>query len=132
MLGVFYVQRKDMPSDGTVCRTFPTGGTGRLPGKPEQNAVPTKGDTMGMARAGNGFSPPATGHYIFSVHTAVPSKGAAGFFYSTHFYLFPKQITKRYIISITGVPEIFQVRFFCAFGYGFFRPFRCRAPPFQS
>lgn len=41
---------------------------------------------MGMVRAGNGFPPPATGHDIFSVHTADPYKGAMGFFYSTHFY----------------------------------------------
>lgn len=37
------VQRKDIPFEGTVCRDFPTGGAGRLPGKPEQNAVPAKG-----------------------------------------------------------------------------------------
>ena len=129
MLGVFYVQRKDMPSDGTVCKTFPTGGAGRLPGKPEQNAVPTKGDTMGMEQAGNGFPPPTTGHHIFSVHTAVPSKGAAGFFYSTHFYFIPRHITKEYMIFITGVPGIFQVRFFCALVRP---PYRVRAPPFQS
>ena len=129
MLGVFYVQRKDMPSDGTVCKTFPTGGAGRLPGKPEQNAVPTKGDTMGMARAGNGFPPPATGHHIFSVHTAVLFKGAAGFFYSTHFYFIPRHITKEYIIFITGVPAIVRVRFF---GTKKCLLYRSRAPPFQS
>ena len=129
MLGVFYVQRKDMPSDGTVCKTFPTGGAGRLPGKPEQNAVPTKGDTMGMARAGNGFPPPATGHHIFSVHTAVLFKGAAGFFYSTHFYHFPIQIAIEYIIFITGVPAIVRVRFFCAKKCLLYRS---RAPPFRS
>ena len=129
MLGVFYVQRKDMPSDGTVCKTFPTGGAGRLPGKPEQNAVPTKGDTMGMARAGNGFPPPATGHHIFSVHTAVLFKGAAGFFYSTHFYFIPRHITQEYIIFITGVPAIVRVRFF---GAKKCLLYRSRAPPFQS
>ena len=109
MLGVFYVQRKDMPSDGTVCKTFPTGGAGRLPGKPEQNAVPTKGDTMGMARAGNGSPPPATGHHIFSVHTAVLFKGAAGFFYSTHFYHFPIpaafSVSPKWLKLLTGFKQ---------------------------
>ena len=62
------VQRKDRTSWGTAILDFPTEGTGRLPGKPEQNAAPTKGDTMGMARAGNGFPPSATGHHIFLVH----------------------------------------------------------------
>ena len=115
MLGVFYVQRKDMPSDGMVCKTFPTGGTGRQPGKPEQNAVPTKGDTMGMARAGNGFPSSAIGHHIFSVHTAVLFKGAAGFFYSTHFYHFPIQVAKRHNDFMADALGIVQVRFFCAF-----------------
>ena len=82
------------------------GGAGRLPGKPERNAVPTKGDTMGMARAGDRFPIPATRQTNFSVHTAVPSKGAAGFFYSTHFYFIPRHISKEYIIFITGVPAI--------------------------
>lgn len=123
------VQRKDMPFDGTVYRDFPMGGTGRLPGKPEQNVVPTKGDTMDMVRAGNGFPPPATRHHIFSVHTAVPSKGAAGFFYSTHFYFISRHITKEYIIFITGVPAIVRVRFF---GAKKCLLYRSRAPPFQS
>ena len=68
------VQRKDRLSGGTA----PQDGTGRLPGKPEQNAVPMKGDTMAITRAGNGFPTPVDKHHIFSVHTAVPSKGAAG------------------------------------------------------
>lgn len=76
MLGVFYVQRKDMPSDGIVCKTFPTGGAGRLPGKPEQNAVPTKGDTMGRERI------PATSNrtsYFFSTYRS-PFQGGCGLF----------------------------------------------------
>lgn len=88
------------------------GGTGRLSGRPEQNAVPMKGDTMGMVRAGNRFPIPATRQYRFSVHTAVHSKGTAVFFYSTYFCLFPKQNTKRHIIFMTGVPARRQVRFF--------------------
>lgn len=123
------VQRKDRPSHGTAWQGFLTGGAGRLPGKPEQNAVSTKGDNMAMARAGNGFPPPATRHHIFSVHTAVPSKGAAGFFYSTYFYFIPRHITKEYIIFITGVPAIVQVRFFCTKKCLLYRS---RAPPFQS
>lgn len=111
---------------------FPTEGTGRLPGKPEQNAVPTKGDSMGMARAGNPFPIPATRQFIFSVHTAVPSKGTADFFYSTLFYLFPKHIIKRYIIFVMGVPKIFKVRFFCVLGCEYHPLFRSRAPPLQS
>ncbi len=83
------VQRKDRPSYGTALTGFPTEGAGRLPGKPERNAVPRKGDNMALARAGKGFQPSA---YIFIVHTAAPSKGAAAFFYSTNFYKFPNQI----------------------------------------
>lgn len=105
------------------------GGTGRLPGKPEQNVVPMKGDTMGMARAGDRFPIPAIRQSAFFVHTAVPSKGAAGFFYSTHFYLFLKHITKEYMIFITGVPAIVWVRFFCAKRQLLYRS---RAPPLQS
>ena len=108
------------------------GGAGRLPGKPERNAVPTKGDTMGMARAGDRLPIPATRQSDFSVHTAVPHKGAAGFFYSTHFYLFPKQITKKYIVFTKGAPGIFQVRLFCVFGCWHFPPFRGRALPLRS
>jgi hypothetical protein len=33
-------------------------------------------------------------------------QGAAGFFYSTHFYFIPRHITKEYMIFITGVPAI--------------------------
>ena len=119
------VQRKDRTSGGTA----PPDDAGRLPGKPEQNAVPTKGDIMAIARAGNGFPPPADKHHILYVHTAVPSKGAAGFFYSTCFYFIPRHITKEYMIFITVVPGIFQVRFFCALVRP---PYRVRAPPFQS
>lgn len=68
---------------------------------------------MAITRAGNGFPPPADKHHILSVHTAVPSKGAAGFFYSTHFYLIPRHNTKEYMIFITGVPAIVWVRLFC-------------------
>ena len=119
------VQRKDRTSGGTA----PPDDAGRLPGKPEQNAVPTKGDIMAIARAGNGFPPPADKHHILYVHTAVPSKGAAGFFYSTHFYFIPRHITKEYIIFITGVPAIVRVRFFCAKKCLLYRS---RAPPLQS
>ena len=114
---------------GRPRRVSPPDDAGRLPGKPEQNAVPTKGDIMAIARAGNGFPPPADKHHILSVHTAVPSKGAAGFFYSTHFYLIPGHITKEYMIFITGVPAIVRVRFFCALVCA---PYRTRAPPLQS
>ena len=119
------VQRKDRTSGGTA----PPDDAGRLPGKPEQNAVPTKGDIMAIARAGNGFPPPADKHHILYVHTAVPSKGAAGFFYSTYFYFIPRHITKEYMIFITVVPGIFQVRFFCALVRP---PYRVRAPPLRS
>ncbi len=77
---------------GRPRRASPPDDAGRLPGKPEQNAVSTKGDIMAIARAGNGFPPLADKHHILSVHTAVPSKGAAGFFYSTRFYLIPGHI----------------------------------------
>ena len=105
------------------------GGAGRLPGKPERNAVPTKGDTMGMARAGDRFPIPATRQSNFSVHTAVPSKGTADFIYSTYFCLFPNKNTKEYSIFIMGVPDIVRVRFFCALKR---QPYRSRAPPLQS
>ncbi|MDE7310437.1 MAG: hypothetical protein K2N87_02270, partial [Eubacterium sp.] len=51
-------------------------------------------------QAGNGFPPPTTGHHIFSVHTAAPSKGAAGFFYSAHFYLIPGHIKEGKAVSL--------------------------------
>ena len=123
MLGVFYCSEKGH------LRDFPMGGAGRLPGKPERNAIPTKGDTMGMARAGDRFPIPATIQSNFSVHTAVPHKGAAGFFYSTYFYFILRHITKEYIIFITGVPAIVRVRFF---GTKKCLLYRSRAPPFQS
>ena len=114
---------------GRSRRAIPPDDAGRLPGKPEQNAVPMKGDTMAITRAGNGFPTPVDKHHIFSVHTAVPSKGAAGFFYSTHFYLIPGHITKEYMVFITGVPAIVRVRFFCVLVYA---PYRARAPPLRS
>ena len=67
---------------------------------------------MGMARAGDQIPVPVAKHHIFSVHTAVPSKGTADFFYSTHFYLFPNKNTKEYSIFIIGVSAIVQMRFF--------------------
>jgi len=72
------------------------GGTGRLPGKPEQNAVPRKGDSMGIAQAGNWLPTPAVRRLILFVHTAVHIKEAAAFFYSTYFYFFPNYTTKEY------------------------------------
>ncbi len=132
MLGVFYCSEKDRPSRGTTLQGFPTGGTGRLPGKPERNAVPRKGDTMGMARAGNWLPIPTARHHIFSIHTAASPKVAAAFFYSTYFYLFPKQTIKEYIIFTKGVPAIVRVRFFCTLKHGHPLPFRGRAPPLRS
>ena len=105
--GVFCCSRKGqaIPRDGS-------GGRHRqAPGKPERNAVPRKGDTMGMARAGNWLPIPTARHHIFSVHTAA-SRGTAEFFYSTHFYLFPNKNTKRHLVLITGVPDTLPVRFF--------------------
>ena len=84
---------------------------------------------MDKARAGDWLPAPSAEHHIFSVHTAVLSKGAAGFFYSTHFYLIPEQNTKKYTVFITGVPAIVRVRFFCALMHP---PYRGRAPPLQS
>ncbi len=74
------------------------------------------------------MKPPAEYH-IFSVHTAVPSKGSAGFFYSTHFYLFPKQNTKKYTVFIMSVSASVRMRFFCALVRLIYRE---RAPPLQS
>lgn len=99
------------------------------PGKPERNTVPTKGDSMAIARAGNGLPVSADKHHILSVHTVASFKGAAGFFYSAHFYLISRHITKRYMVFITGVHGIFQVRFFCVLVR---LSYRSRAPPFQS
>lgn len=110
-------------------QSFPAEGASGLPGKPERNVIPRKGENMAAARAGNGFQPSA--YYIFIVHTAALSKGAAVFFYSTHFRQFPNQITKGYIIFITGVPAILRVRLFFVLSRIYF-PFRVRAPPFQS
>lgn len=126
------VQRKDRPYRGTALRGLTMGGTGRLSGRPERNAVPMKGDTMGMARAGNRIPIPATRQYIFSVHTAVHSKGTAAFFYSTHFYLFPNKNIKRYIVFTSGVPDTLPVRFFCVLKCRHQPPFRGRAPPLWS
>ena len=85
------VQRKDRTSGGTA----PPDDAGRLPGKPERNAVPTKGDIMAIARAGNGLPASANKHHILSVHTAVPSKGAAGFFIRHISILFPDILQKN-------------------------------------
>lgn len=122
MLGVFYCSEKGQAI------AYPQDGTGRLPGKPERNAVPRKGDTMGMARAGSWLPIPTARHHIFSLHTAA-SRGTAEFFYSTHFYLFPNENTKNHIVFITGAPGTLTARFFCALGCGHRPPFRGRAPP---
>lgn len=100
------------------CRVFSVcsgkGQAVRLQGKPERNAVPRKGDNMAMKRAGTRFTPAASRHHIFSVHTAAFFKGAAAPFYPTYFCLFQQQITKEYSTLISGAPDIFTVRFFCA------------------
>ncbi len=88
-------------------------------------------EEVGMARAGSWLPMPTDRHPIFSVYTAA-SRGTAEFFYSTHFYLFPQQITKGYNIFMTGAPGILRVRFFCTFGCGHRPPFRGRAPPLWS
>lgn len=123
------VQRKDRPSHGTASQGFSMGGAGRLPGKPERNAVPREGEAMGNRRAGNGLPPLREKHHIHSIHTAVPSKGTAVFFYSTHFYLFPGQATKEYIIFTSGIPAVRRVCFLCALTAGRLRAYRGRAPP---
>ena len=125
MLGVFYCSEKGQAI------AYLRDGAGRLPGKPERNAVPRKGDTMGMARAGDSSPIPAARQSIFSLHTAA-SRGIAVFFYSTHFYLFPNKNTKRHIVFITGVPDTLPVCFFCALKCGHQPPFRSRAPPLRS
>lgn len=118
-----------MPGDGS--KGLSNGRRRQAPGRPERNAVPRKGDAMGMARAGNWLPILVTRHHIFSVHTT-DSRGTAVFFYSTYFCLFPKHNTKRHIIFIAGVPGTLSVRFFCAQECGHQPPFRGRAPPFQS
>lgn len=93
MLFFSIVQRKDMPSDGTVCRGFQMGGAGSLPGEPERNAVPRTGDTMGMARAGNWLPIPTARHHIISVHTAA-SGGLRNFLIRHISISFPIRIQK--------------------------------------
>ena len=127
----FIVQRMDRPSGGTARQAAPPDGAGRLPGKPEQNAVPAKGDRMGKARARNSFLAHEDKYHIIFVHTAASFKGAAAFFSSTYFYQFPNQITIEYSIFITGVPAILRVRLFFVLSRIYFL-FRGRAPPFQS
>lgn len=126
------VQRKDRPSCGTALPGFSAEGAGRLPGRPEQNTVPMKGDAMSVERAGNDLPAFIDQYHIYFVHTAALSKGAAAFFYSTYFYNFSQQTIKGYIVFITGVPAIMRVRLFFALSYIYFPPFRGRAPPFQS
>ena len=63
------VHRKNRPSH--VCRMAPAG----CRGSRNEMLSPTKGDTMGMARAGNRLPAFVIKHNIFSVYTAVPSKG---------------------------------------------------------
>jgi len=84
---------------------------------------------MAIARAGNRFPASAHEYHILSVHTAASFKGAAGFFYSTHFYFIPGHITKEYMVFIMGVPAIVRVRFFCALVCALYR---ARAPPLWS
>jgi len=84
---------------------------------------------MGKARTGDWLPEPSAKYHIFSVHTAAFFKGAAGFFYSTHFYLIHIHIAKKYMIFITGVPAVVWVRFFCALVR---LPYRVRAPPLRS
>ena len=122
--GVFCCSRKGQ----AILREGSGGRHRQAPGKPERNAVPRKGDTMGMARAGNWLPIPTARHHIFSVHTAA-SRGTAEFFYSTHFYLFPNKNTKRHLVFITGVPDTLPVRFFCVLKRRHQPPYRSRAPP---
>lgn len=118
-IGCFLVfrERTGYPME-QLWQTFRRKAPAGLPGRPEQNAVPRKGDNMALARAGKGFQPPA--YYIFIVHTAASFKGAAVFFSSTHFCQFPNQITKGYIIFITGAPAILRVRLFFVFSCIYF------------
>ena len=123
------VQGKDRPCRWKVPGGISSGWRRRAPGKPERNAVPRKGDTMGMARAGDRPLEPLAEYHIFSLHTATPYKGAADFFCSTCFCLFPNKNTKEYSIFISGVPAIVRARFFCTFRYSLYRS---RAPPIRS
>lgn len=77
---------------------FQAGGTGRLPGKPEQNAVPRKGDNMALVRAGKGFQ--LSAYYIFIVHTAAPFKGATDFFIRHISALFPDKLQKNTVFLL--------------------------------
>lgn len=63
---------------------------------------------MGMEGARNGFSSLVTKYHIFSVYTAVPCKGAAGFFYSTYFCSIPAHFTVIYIVSIMAAGAEFS------------------------
>ena len=74
MLGVFYCSEKGQAI------AYSRDGTGRLPGKQERNAVPRKGDTMGMARAGSWLPIPNARHHIFSFYTYRNLKGDCGIF----------------------------------------------------
>ena len=57
---------------------YPSDGAGRLPGKPERNAVPRKGDTMGMARAGEAACTHGQTSYFFCTYRSL--KGDCGIF----------------------------------------------------
>lgn len=109
---LFAVQEKDR-----LCQWKMIGGISNwrhqsFSGKPDRYDVPRKGDTIGVARAGNRYPVSKSKHHIFSIHTAAPYNEAADFFYSTYFCLIPNKATKEYGIFIMGVPAIVWARFF--------------------
>ena len=91
-------------------------------------ACPRTGDAMNMIRAGTDSKPPITASHIFFVHTAV-LKGAAAFFYSTHFPFLIVHIPKYGFVLEKSVSAVWQVRFFFVVKSLFLTFFNPRAPP---
>ena len=90
---------------------------------------PRKGTLWPLHGLGTDFRHLQTNIIFFMYIPQFLPRGLRAFFYSTRFYFIPRHITKEYMIFITGVPGIFQVRFFCALMRP---PYRVRAPPLRS
>jgi len=89
--------------------------------------IPGKGIIMYILTAGTGFLPPGIIH-IFSIRTAVFT-GAAGFFYSTYFFLSPDYFPKSQLVFKKSASAFRRVRFFVVRKSIFLTARRSRAPP---
>ncbi len=121
MLGVFYVQRKDMPSDGTVCKTFLWEAPAGCRGSRNKMLSPRKGIPWAWHGQGTDSRHQQQDIIFFQYIPQFLPKGLRTFFVRHISIIFPYRLQNGTMILRQTHLEFFRCAFFALLAAGISR-----------